>query len=221
MLCVRWITRKAGRFLRRPVSRAAAAQGVRRRRSARVVAPTAKPARAAHAGGSPGGTVRKDGFEGRARGELWVGGRRARSRSRDGLSRAADALAMRATAPPAKAAGTAAPRNGAPVPERGVRLTNPDAALFGARRRRANLRETPVGDETSGAAQSDPHNGSRRPPRASGSSGNGRSRRGGMLMRSASGARDRGWSFTAYSLDPEASGNVSAGHVAPTPRSRP
>lgn len=76
MFWTRWITRKADRFRKRSVGRAAAAQGVRRRRSARVVVPPVKPARVVHGGGSPGGAVRENGFEGRARGGPRVGGRR-------------------------------------------------------------------------------------------------------------------------------------------------
>ena len=172
-------------------------------------------------GGSPGGTVRENGFKGRKRGGLWDGGRRAKSRSRDGLSRGADAPATRATATLAPVTGTAAPRNGAPVPDWGVRLANPDrVALRGG----ATQRE-PSGDLCGRSGQG-------RRPRRSGQRiaasnlerrvlpGTGaHTRRDDMRL--AFGARDRGWSFTAYSLDPEASGSVSAGHVAPTPRSRP
>lgn len=195
------------------------------RREASAIRKGRRPDGEAREGSARGGFARRDGSQGRFRG---AGARRALGRWAEGQV----SVARRAF-PRGRCLGVAGNRDAGKGrrdsgssercsgTRRGVRLTNPDATPFGARRRRANLRETPVGDETSGAAQSDPHNGSRRPPRASGSSGNGRSRRGGMLMRSASGARDRGWSFTAYSLDPEASGNVSAGHVAPTPRSRP
>jgi hypothetical protein len=219
VFCTRWITRKAGRSREGSVGRAAAARGVRRRRSARVVAPPVKPARVVHGGGSSGEAVREDGFDGRACGGPGVGGRRP------GLDRETGFPAGPTQGEAGdRRAGRGRRDGGSPKMLRhrtGARLINPDASLFGARDAGrtfgGSLRAT--GPEVPPTAIRTTDRGV--PPRASGSSGNGRSHEVGVLMRSASRARDRGWSFTAYSLDPEASGNVSAGHVAPTPRSRP
>ena len=170
---------KADRFLRRSVGRAAAAQGVQRRRPARVVAPMAKPARAAHAGGWFEEAVRENGFGERVRGGSGAGGRKAGSRSRDGLSRGARRCGRPRRRP---AAGTAAPPNGASAPGRGAADKPRRRVLRGGA-----TQGEPSGDlcgairRPGAPSRAIRAAGRRHPPRAPGSSGNGRSRRGGIV----------------------------------------
>src|SRR5690606_37907009 len=152
---------RTGFFFAGPVGRAAAARGVRCRRSARVVAPTAKPARAKHSGFGPRPGSRER-VQGRARQvrDRWAVGQVSIARRAFPSGRG---QAMRTTATPAKAAGTAAPDTVLRCRGRGRSRPTRTPCSSGrgdaGRTSGGSLRVIPADD----AAQSDPRGGSPAP----------------------------------------------------------